>query len=340
MSKMITITASQDAFAAAIPGLETKAADYLGRAAEMLHRGKADDQDRAQQIEDARAHDLQQAEEYAADVAALREERQEVIAGYRDAWRNIHKLIHAIRGRDASDASVDALWDDRIKDALHWLPRQEADKTEAASIVETITLHAAILDSRAIDLARGLDVEPWTDIERAPLADATDRLRRRLDVNRSILARMAGTTVEEIAAIEAGEEPAAPTVKMLLAIARDARTMTSNEVYERYCPDAPGYIAPPPDRVEMTGADVRDARGVLGFAWGYGRPLSMSELGRALQLSEANANETVKKWEAGKGPTGPAATAIQAWLDAAAGKPVKPRTDFVRPMGPKKKSAD
>jgi hypothetical protein len=65
----------------------------------------------------------------------------------------------------------------------------------------------------------------------------------------------------------------------------------------------------------MTGPDIRAARGTLGALWGLGRPLSMSELGRALRLSAGRPNQTVEKWETGKAAvTGPVSVAVEALL--------------------------
>lgn len=86
----------------------------------------------------------------------------------------------------------------------------------------------------------------------------------------------------------------------------------------------------------MTPSELRDARRLLGEAWGLGRPLAEPELARALQLKKGGGGETVRKWEQRDGPTGPAAAAIQAWLDGAAGRPVAPRVpldQIVTPRG-------
>jgi hypothetical protein len=64
----------------------------------------------------------------------------------------------------------------------------------------------------------------------------------------------------------------------------------------------------------MTGEELRAARGALGEAWGLGRPLHMSELGRALRLQGRDPGSTVRDWERREGPTGPAAVAIETWL--------------------------
>lgn len=76
----------------------------------------------------------------------------------------------------------------------------------------------------------------------------------------------------------------------------------------------------------MTGEELRAARRTLGEAWGLGRPLQMAELGRALGLMGSEPGASVRTWER-RGPTGPVAAAVAAWLDGA-GAGVMPR----RPM--------
>lgn len=77
----------------------------------------------------------------------------------------------------------------------------------------------------------------------------------------------------------------------------------------------------------MTPADLRSARAILGEMWGLGRPLHYSELGRALQLRHSKPGISVRNWEQGDGPTGPASAAIEAWLDGA--RPRTPMADIV-----------
>ena len=67
----------------------------------------------------------------------------------------------------------------------------------------------------------------------------------------------------------------------------------------------------------MTPDQIRIARSVLGSLWGFGRPLHMSELGRALRLKGRDPGEMVKKWEAGAPVSGPASVAIEMWLAGA-----------------------
>ncbi len=64
----------------------------------------------------------------------------------------------------------------------------------------------------------------------------------------------------------------------------------------------------------MTGDELRDARRTLGERIGLDRPLYGSELGRALGLKGRDPGEAVHEWERHKGPTGPAAAAVRAWL--------------------------
>jgi len=65
----------------------------------------------------------------------------------------------------------------------------------------------------------------------------------------------------------------------------------------------------------MTPADLRDARAVLGSMWGLGRPLHMSELGRALRLAGRDPGASVRDWERGHTPiSGPVSIAVEAML--------------------------
>ena len=49
----------------------------------------------------------------------------------------------------------------------------------------------------------------------------------------------------------------------------------------------------------MTGDDLRNARAALGELWGLGRPLKMSELGRALGLGGADPGQSIRDYERG-----------------------------------------
>lgn len=66
----------------------------------------------------------------------------------------------------------------------------------------------------------------------------------------------------------------------------------------------------------MTGDDIRNARAKLGELWGLGRPLHMSELGRALRLRGADPGASVRDIETGKTAiSGPVSIVIEAFLD-------------------------
>ena len=65
----------------------------------------------------------------------------------------------------------------------------------------------------------------------------------------------------------------------------------------------------------MTPDELYNARRTLGIMWGYGRPLSNTELGRALRLRGERPGDTVKDWTDGKFQiSGPVAIAIEAML--------------------------
>ncbi len=67
----------------------------------------------------------------------------------------------------------------------------------------------------------------------------------------------------------------------------------------------------------MPGDEVRDARRALGELWGFGRPLHMAELGRALRLGGRDVGATVKEWEDRDTITGPASAALLMMLAGA-----------------------
>ena len=50
----------------------------------------------------------------------------------------------------------------------------------------------------------------------------------------------------------------------------------------------------------MTGSQLRDARFVLGALWGLDRPLTMTEMGRALRLQARDVGSAVRDYERGK----------------------------------------
>jgi len=68
----------------------------------------------------------------------------------------------------------------------------------------------------------------------------------------------------------------------------------------------------------QTGEELRDARGELGDLWGLGRPVSMTEMGKLLRLKGRDIGSTVRKWEKGTGPTGPATVIIEMLLAGSA----------------------
>jgi hypothetical protein len=66
----------------------------------------------------------------------------------------------------------------------------------------------------------------------------------------------------------------------------------------------------------MTGSELHKAREILGQRWGLGRPLKMSELGRALRLAGRDPGESIRDYESGKTPiSGPISVAVEGWLD-------------------------
>lgn len=68
----------------------------------------------------------------------------------------------------------------------------------------------------------------------------------------------------------------------------------------------------------MTGDEFRDARATLGKMWGFGRPLHMSEIARALRLSGRDPGRSVRDWESGATPiSGPVSVAVEMWLAGA-----------------------
>jgi len=68
----------------------------------------------------------------------------------------------------------------------------------------------------------------------------------------------------------------------------------------------------------MTGDDLRDARATLGKLWGFGRPLRMSEMGRALRLGGRDPGASVRDYERGKTRiSGPLALAVELLLSGA-----------------------
>lgn len=65
----------------------------------------------------------------------------------------------------------------------------------------------------------------------------------------------------------------------------------------------------------MTGDDLRKARGTLGEMWGLGRPLTMTEMGKALGLKGSDPGATVRDYERSHTPiSGPIRVAVNAML--------------------------
>jgi len=81
----------------------------------------------------------------------------------------------------------------------------------------------------------------------------------------------------------------------------------------------------------MDGAELRDARGILGQRW-VGRPLTMSEMGYVLRFSGTRPNDTVRDLERGhKKITGPISLVIDMLLSGASHPDLKP-DDFLQMM--------
>ncbi|MAD38579.1 MAG: hypothetical protein CMO30_15135 [Tistrella sp.] len=60
--------------------------------------------------------------------------------------------------------------------------------------------------------------------------------------------------------------------------------------------------------------DLREARRRLGELWGLDRPLSYSELGRALRLSGRKPGDAVRQWEQDGVHSGPVDVALHYML--------------------------
>ena len=68
----------------------------------------------------------------------------------------------------------------------------------------------------------------------------------------------------------------------------------------------------------MTGDDLRNARATLGAMWGLGRPLKMSEMGRALRLAGRDPGANIRDYESGNTRiNGPLSVAIDMMLAGA-----------------------
>lgn len=65
----------------------------------------------------------------------------------------------------------------------------------------------------------------------------------------------------------------------------------------------------------MTPDQLRNARAALGEMWGLGRPLHMSELGRALRLAGKDPGQSVRDYERGTTKiSGPVSVCVEMWL--------------------------
>ena len=68
----------------------------------------------------------------------------------------------------------------------------------------------------------------------------------------------------------------------------------------------------------MTGHELNAARGKLGELWGLGRPLKMSEMGRALRLGGRDPGESIRDYEREKTKiSGPMSVAVEMMLAGA-----------------------
>jgi hypothetical protein len=68
----------------------------------------------------------------------------------------------------------------------------------------------------------------------------------------------------------------------------------------------------------MTGPELVEARAELGMAWGLGRPLFASELGRILGMGGRDPGESIRDWETGRRRMpGPAEVAVELMLAGA-----------------------
>ena len=68
----------------------------------------------------------------------------------------------------------------------------------------------------------------------------------------------------------------------------------------------------------MTGPELQEARGRLGMIWNLGRPVSMTELGRALRLTGRDPGASIRDYERGTTQiSGPLSVAIDMMLNGA-----------------------
>jgi hypothetical protein len=65
----------------------------------------------------------------------------------------------------------------------------------------------------------------------------------------------------------------------------------------------------------MSPDQLRNARATLGEMWGLGRPLHMSEMGRALRLGGRDPGESIRDYERGATRiSGPVSVAVEMML--------------------------
>jgi len=67
----------------------------------------------------------------------------------------------------------------------------------------------------------------------------------------------------------------------------------------------------------MTPDQLRDARATLGAMWGLGRPLQMSEMGRALRIPGRDPGAAIAGYESGTRISGPMSVAVDMMLAGA-----------------------
>lgn len=65
----------------------------------------------------------------------------------------------------------------------------------------------------------------------------------------------------------------------------------------------------------MTKEEMRAARAILGGMWGFGRPLHMTELGRACRLGGVDPGQSIRDYERGSTKiSGPLSALITLYL--------------------------
>ena len=71
----------------------------------------------------------------------------------------------------------------------------------------------------------------------------------------------------------------------------------------------------------MTGADLKQLRHSLGDA--IGRRLTHADMAKICGLAPKNGGETMRKWEAGEGPSGPVASLLDILACASTAMPIE-----------------